>query len=75
MLIKETNSAGLAMLEIAWVGIPVMFIVFIFILLFSKWLLPERLPAISRYDDAREYTVEMLVEKGSVLSGKSIDDA
>jgi di/tricarboxylate transporter len=75
MLIKETNSAGLAMLEIAWVGIPVMFIVFIFILLFSKWLLPERVPAISRYDDAREYTVEMLVEKGSVLSGKSIDDA
>ena len=75
LLIKETNSAGLAMLEIAWVGIPVMFIVFIFILLFSKWLLPERVPAISRYDDAREYTVEMLVEKGSVLSGKSIDDA
>jgi len=75
MLIKETNSAGLAMLEIAWIGIPVMFIVFIFILLFSKWLLPERVPAISRYDDAREYTVEMLVEKGSVLSGKSIDDA
>ncbi len=75
LLIKETNSAGLAMLETAWVGIPVMFIVFIFILLFSKWLLPERVPAISRYDDAREYTVEMLVEKGSVLSGKSIDDA
>jgi di/tricarboxylate transporter len=75
LLIKETNSAGLAMLEIAWVGIPVMFVVFVFILLFSKWLLPERVPAISRYDDAREYTVEMLVEKGSVLSGKSIDDA
>ena len=75
LLIKETDSAGLAMLEIAWVGIPVMLIVFIFILLFSKWLLPERVPAISRYDDAREYTVEMLVEKGSVLSGKSIEEA
>jgi len=75
LLIKETDSAGLAMLEIAWVGIPVMLIVFIFILLCSKWLLPERVPAISRYDDAREYTVEMLVEKGSVLSGKSIEEA
>jgi di/tricarboxylate transporter len=75
LLIKETGSAGLAMLEIAWVGIPVMLIVFIFILLSSKWLLPERVPAISRYDDAREYTVEMLVEKGSVLSGKSIEEA
>jgi len=75
LLIKETGSAGLTMLELAWVGVPVMLIVFIFILLSSKWLLPEREPAISRYDDAREYTVEMLVDKGSVLSGKSIEEA
>jgi di/tricarboxylate transporter len=75
LLIKETGSDGLAMLELAWVGIPVMLIVFIFIGVGSKWLLPERVPAISRYDDAREYTVEMLVENGSVLSGKSIEEA
>jgi di/tricarboxylate transporter len=75
LLIKETGSDGLAMLELAWVGVPVMLAVFVFILLGSKWLLPERVPAISRYDDAREYTVEMLVEKGSKLSGKSIEDA
>jgi len=75
LLIKETNSDGLAMLELAWVGVPVMLMVFIFILLGSKWLLPERVPAISRFDDAREYTVEMLVENGSKLSGKSIEEA
>ncbi len=75
LLIKETGSDGLAMLELAWVGVPVMLVVFIFILLASKWLLPERLPAISRYHDAREYTVEMLVENGSKLSGKSIEEA
>jgi di/tricarboxylate transporter len=75
LLIKETGSDGLTMLELAWVGVPVILIVFIFILLSSKWLLPEREPAISLYDDAREYTVEMLVEKGSVLSGKSIEEA
>jgi di/tricarboxylate transporter len=75
LVIKETGSVGLTMLELAWVGIPVMLIVFVFILLGSKWLLPERVPAISRYDDAREYTVEMLVDKGSVLSGKSIEEA
>ena len=63
------------MLELAWVGVPVMLIVFIFILLGSKWLLPERVPAISMYDDAREYTIEMLVENGSKLSGKSIEEA
>mgnify|MGYP001814552862 CR=1 FL=1 len=75
LLIKETDSTGLTMLEMSWIGIPLVFIVFIFILLCSKWFLPERMPAISRYDDAREYTVEMLVEKGSVLSGKSIEEA
>ncbi|MCK4674570.1 MAG: SLC13 family permease [Gammaproteobacteria bacterium] len=75
LLIKETGSDGLAMLELAWVGLPVMLVVFIFILLGSRHLLPERLPAISRYDDAREYTVEMLVENGSILSGKSIEEA
>jgi len=75
LLIKETGSDGLAMLELAWVGVPVMLAVFIFILLGSKWLLPERVPAISRYHDAREYTVEMLVENGSKLSGKSIEEA
>ncbi len=75
LLIRETGSDGLAMLELAWIGLPVMLIVFVFIGFSSKWLLPERVPAISRYDDAREYTVEMLVENGSKLSGKSIEEA
>ena len=75
LLIREVGSEGLAMLELAWAGVPLMLVVFIFILVGSRWLLPERIPAISRYDDAREYTVEMLVDKGSVLSGKSIEDA
>ncbi len=75
LLIRETGSEGLAMLELAWVGVPLLLVVFIFILVGGQWLLPERIPAISRYDDAREYTVEMLVDKGSVLSGKSIEEA
>lgn len=75
LLIKTTGSAGLSLLELAWVGVPVTMIVFIFVFISSKWLLPERLPAISRYDDAREYTVEMMVEDGSALSGKTIEQA
>ena len=74
LLINETGS-GLALFELAWIGIPITLLVFSFILLGSKWLLPERVPAISRYDDAREYTVEMLVEEGSAISGKTIEEA
>lgn len=75
LLIKETGSAGFGMFELVWVGIPVVGILFLFLILGSTWLLPERVPAISRFDDAREYTVEMLVEPGSVLSGKTIEEA
>lgn len=75
LLIRQTGSTGLSMLELAWIGVPLMLMVFLFIILSSKWLLPERLPAISRYDDAREYTVEMLVEDDNTLSGKSIEEA
>ncbi len=75
LLMKETGTDGLAMLELAWVGVPVMLIVFGFICFGSKHLLPERIPAISRYHDAREYTVEMLIENGSKLSGKSVEEA
>lgn len=75
LLMKETGTDGLVMLELAWVGVPVVLMVFVFICFGSKWLLPERVPAISRYHDAREYTVEMLIEKGSKLSGKSVEEA
>ncbi|MBC8210318.1 MAG: SLC13 family permease [Gammaproteobacteria bacterium] len=75
LLIRETGTGGLSMLELAWVGIPLTLMVFGFILVGSQWLLPERVPAISRYDDAREYTVEMLVEQGSKLGGKSVEEA
>jgi len=75
LLIRETGTDGLSMLELAWVGIPLTLMVFGFIIVGSQWLLPERLPAISRFDDAREYTVEMLVEHGSKLSGKSVEQA
>jgi di/tricarboxylate transporter len=75
LLISHTGSEGLAMFELAWIGVPVMLLVFGVILVGSRWLLPERLPPISRYDDAREYTVEMLVEDNSVLGGKTIEQA
>jgi len=75
LLIKETGSEGLALLELAWVGVPILLLLFVFVLLGSRWLLPLRSPAISRDHDAREYTVEMLVEDGSAISGKTIEEA
>ncbi|CAN5906205.1 SLC13 family permease [soil metagenome] len=73
-LIRE-GMPGLGMFSIAWVGLPSALFGVAYILLFSRWLLPDRRPAIAQLNDPRQYTVEMLVEPGSPLVGKSIEKA
>jgi di/tricarboxylate transporter len=75
LLIKQMNGEGLKMFELAWIGLPATLLVFIFVLVASKWLLPERKSAITQFSDVRQYTVEMLVEPRSSLEGKSIEEA
>ena len=69
------EGTGLGMFEIAWVGVPVAVVGLIYIVLVSKWWLPDRRPAIDAASDPRKYTVEMLVRSGSSLVGKSIEAA
>lgn len=76
MLTDHLGHAGLAMFDLAWVGIPCVIVVVIFTLGFSRWLLPNRGESEKAvFDDARQYIVEMEVEENSPLSGKSIEDA
>ncbi|WP_432799141.1 SLC13 family permease [Poriferisphaera sp. WC338] len=63
------------MFDLAWVGLPCALIGLAYILIASKWLLPERVPAVSLSDDPRQYTVEMLVEDGGALVGRTIAQA
>jgi di/tricarboxylate transporter len=72
---SETGQSAFAIFDLAWVGIPITLTTFVYVLIAQRWLLPERRPAVSRFDDAREYTVEMQVETGSPLIGKSIEQA
>ncbi len=71
----EEGYSPLGMFEMAWVGLPVVVLGFFYVLTVGRWLLPDRLPPISPTADPREYTVEMLVEPGSVLAGKTIEEA
>lgn len=66
---------GLGMFQIAWVGLPAAIVGLGFIVLLGRWLLPNRQPPIGTVADPREYTIEMLVEPGSPLVGKSIEQA
>ncbi len=65
----------LKLFDLAWVGVPVAVIGVGYILLVSRWLLPDRRAAARAFDDPKEYTVEMLVEPGSPLVGKTIEEA
>jgi len=75
LLLKETDAPGLGFFDIAWVGIPTLILTIAFTVLFGRRLLPERQSVLSRLADAREYTVEMLVESRSPLDGMSIEEA
>ena len=66
---------GLGMFEITKVALPCALLGMTYLLLFSRWLIPDRRPAISTTDDPREYTVEMLVEPNSGIVGQTIEQA
>lgn len=74
LLLEETGQ-GLRFFELAWLGVPSAFIGMTYILIFSRWLLPERIPAMEKLQDPREYTVEMIVQADSPLEGKTIEEA
>lgn len=74
-LINETGHPGLGLFEISKVGIPIAFIGLLYILFTSRWLLKDRKPAISPSEDARQYTVVMIVKPESYLVGKTIKEA
>ena len=68
-------EVDLNIFDISWVGVPCAILGVSYILLFSRWLLPDRKPVMSDFSDPREYTVEMMVESGSPLVGKTIEAA
>ena len=47
----------------------------LYLLVASRWLLPERRSAMQQAGDIREYVVEMLVEAGGPVAGRSIGEA
>ena len=72
---ERTGGAGLGLFEPAWVGVPVVLTVILYLVLFGRRLLPARTAAVDSFADVRSYTAEMLVPEGSPLAGKRIEAA
>lgn len=73
--IRQQNLPGFTMFELAWVGLPCAVAGLLYLLIFSKKLLPDRRPAISPLADPREYTVEMMVGEHPAIVGRTIEEA
>lgn len=74
-LLLDRTGSGFGLFDIAWVGLPVAVVGLVFLVLNSRWLLPDRPPVLAQLDDPREYSIEMEVEPDGALEGRSIEDA
>ena len=75
MLIKHNPEIGLAMFDLAWVGIPCVIAIIGFVVLFGQKFLPNHGSAGPDLNDVRQYSVEMMVAPESAIDGKTIDQA
>jgi len=74
-LVVDANLPSLGMFEIALIGLPSAVIGFVFLLVLGPKLLPDRGASASAFADPRQYTLELVVPKGSPLVGKTIEQA
>jgi len=74
-LLAAKTGHPLGMFEISWLGVPLLLAGLVYLVFASKYLLKDRRPAVSPSDDPRQYSLEMLVEQGSPLVGRSIEEA
>jgi di/tricarboxylate transporter len=68
-------DGGLGLFELAWIGVPCALLGLAYLAVATPLVLRERKPAVSFSEDAREYTVEMLVERAGPLDGLTIGEA
>jgi di/tricarboxylate transporter len=74
-LVTAKRGHGLGMFDITWLGVPLLLAGLFYLVIASKYLLPDRRPAVSESDDPRQYSLEMLLEDGSPLVGQTIEEA
>jgi di/tricarboxylate transporter len=72
LLIKTVPDSGLGLFDLAWVGLPLVVIGFLYVFLIGHRLLPDRQGPVEQLENAREYSVEARVLPGGPLVGRSI---
>lgn len=74
-LLVARNGPGLALFDLAWVGVPALLLGIGYIILTSKLLLPDRAEARREQLDPKRYTVEVEVEEEGALVDQTVEEA
>ena len=75
-LMEDAGMGSMGLWEIGKVGLPFAVLSVIVMVLVTPLLLPERrAPIEDQGEDAREFTVEMVVQPGAAVAGRSIAEA
>lgn len=75
-LMLQHDMPGMGLFELGWVGLPYAVVGVLYLLLVGNRLLPERTELLEQLGRSRrEYVVEMLVQPGSALVGKTVEAA
>jgi di/tricarboxylate transporter len=75
-LLEQYGMDGFGMFELSVVGLPITLVGGAFLVLFSRYLLPDRRsPAATMQSEAREYSVRLDVTADCPLIGKTIENA
>jgi len=74
-LLLDSGGPGLKFFDITRVGLPCALIGVAYLLVFSRRLLPNHQHALTALSDPREYSLEMIVEAGGALVGRTIEQA
>lgn len=72
LLLKAVPDAGLGLWDLAWVGVPLTILGFVYMLVLGRKLLPDRQGAVEQLQNAREYSVEARVVPNGPLVGRTI---
>ena len=74
-LLRQSGHEGFSLFELAWLGVPLTLLGCIYLLLFSRFLLPNRESASETFDQFREYLVEMRVDSDCELINQTVEEA
>ena len=74
-LMRESGLSGFDLFELAAVGIPITIAGCLYLIIAAPYLLADRQGSSEKFNDVREYLVEMQVQPTCELAGQSIQDA